>query len=212
MSYILIAIFSYFLTAWAVVLDKFLLSGKKVSHPAVYTFYSGMLSFLTLFIFAPFGFHWVSLPMALASFLGGAIFLFGLLFLFYALQKGEASRVTPVVGATIPIISFFLGLFFLGENLKFIQIIGIILLIFGGLAISFDFFKKTGIRLFAEFKHSILAGIFFAAAYIIFKKLYAEDNFVNVFIWTRMGLFLGALSMLIYPNFRKIIFDSLASF
>ncbi len=212
MNWVLIAISSYFLTACAVILDKFMLSSKKVSHPAVYAFYSGILSLLTLLIFAPFGFHRVSFSLALANFLGGALFLFGILFIFYAIKKSEASRVMPVVGALIPIISFFVGLIFLGENLQKLNILGIIFLIGGGFLISFNFSKKSDIRLFSEFGHSILAGIFLALAYSIFKKLYTGDNFINVFIWTRMGVFLGALSLLLVSGFRRKIWESVGNF
>jgi drug/metabolite transporter (DMT)-like permease len=212
MNWILIAILSYFLTALAVILDKFMLSGKKVSHPAVYAFYSGVLSFFTLLIFAPFGFHQISFSSALANFLGGALFLFGILFIFYAIEKSEASRAMPVIGAAIPIISFFIGLAFLGEKLQLLNIFGLVLLIGGGFFMSFNFSKKSGAKFFSEFGHSILAGIFLALSYVIFKKLYTTDNFINVFIWTRMGVFLGALLLLLFSSFRNRIWESFKNF
>jgi drug/metabolite transporter (DMT)-like permease len=212
MNWILIAISSYFLTACAVILDKFMLSDRKVSHPAVYAFYSGVLSFFTLLIFAPFGFHWVSFLQAMENLLGGALFLFGILFIFYALKKTEASRVTPMIGAIIPTILFFAGIIFLGENLGFKNIIGVIFLVGGGFFISFNFSKKSEIKFFSEFGHAVLAGIFLSLAYVVFKKLYEADNFINVFIWTRMGVFLGALALLLASNFRKRIWESLKNF
>jgi uncharacterized membrane protein len=57
-----------------------------------------------------------------------------------------------------------------------------------------------------------MAGILIATAFVVFKYLYGKDNFINVFIWTRLGLFFGALSLLLFPFWRKAIFKSFHSF
>jgi len=241
MSWILVAIISYFLIALEIILDKFLLSSKRVSHPAIYAFYSGLLSLAALAIFFPFGFHSISFAKIWPYLLAGAVFTYGILNLFFALNKSEASKVTPVAGAVIPIVTFFLSIFFLDERLGKIQIIGVIVLILGGLLISFDlpigvnpitlsrinkffpihflnsliFVKGDGAskqKVFAGFWHTILAGILLAAAFTAFKHFFERDNFINVFIWTRLGLFLGALSLLFFPLWRQAIVASLKKF
>ena len=55
---------------------------------------------------------------------------------------------------------------------------------------------------------TVLAGVLIAVAFSIFKYLYEQDNFFNVFIWTRLGLTIGALSLLLFPVWRKDIFKS----
>jgi drug/metabolite transporter (DMT)-like permease len=212
MDWIVIAVVAYFLVALQVILDKFLLSSKRVSHPAIYAFYSGILSLATLPIFFPFGFQLVSGWKMAAYFLAGIIFTYGILCLFFALKKSEASKVTPVVGAVIPVITFCLAVIFLGENLNLAHIAGIITLIFGGLLISFDLPLKIGKKFFAGFGHSIFAGFLLAVAFTAFKYFFEQDSFSNVFIWTRLGLFLGALSLMIFPFWRRIIFASLTKF
>jgi len=134
-----------------------------------------------------------------------------MLSLFFAINKGEASRVLPVVGAVIPISAFFLSIFFLGENLGLRGGVGIVLLIFGGLLISFDFNEKKTL-FFHGFHFSILAGFLLALSAIFFKTLYNQDNFLNVFIWTRTGAFLGALTFILIPFWRKPILGSLFKF
>lgn len=213
MNWILVALVAYFLVAWQIILDKFLLTSKRVSHPAIYAFYSGLLSLATLPIFFPFGFHWLSGGKILSYFLAGIIFTYGVLCLFFALKKSEASKVTPVAGAVIPIVTFFLSIFFLGEQLGWIQIAGVVILIFGGLLISFDLpLKINQKKFFAGFWQTILAGILLAVAFTAFKYFFERDNFTNVFVWTRLGLFAGALSLLLFPFWRRIIWVSLKKF
>ena len=44
------------------------------------------------------------------------------------------------------------------------------------------------------------------------KVLYNEDNFLNVFAWTRMGAFFGTLSFFLIPTWRNVILISLRKF
>jgi drug/metabolite transporter (DMT)-like permease len=213
MNWIAIAIFAYFLVGLEVILDKFLLSSKRVSHPSVYTFYSGALSAMALLILAPFGFHLVKFNQAVPSLLAGLVFTYGVLCLFFALNVSEASKVTPVVGAVIPLATYFFSLFFLREGLTKHQLEGVALLILGGIFISIELplkFKKK--NFFAGFYYSVAAGILLAIAATAFKYFYSRDNFINVFIWTRLGLFVGALSLLLFSFWRKIILKSLRGF
>ncbi len=194
-----------------IILDKFLLSSKKVSHPAIYAFYSGTLG-LFAFIFAPIGFHLISFDKMIFSFATGIIFIYGMLALFFAIRKSEASRVLPVIGAIVPIITFFLAIFFLDERLGILKASGIGILILGGLLISFDLSKDKKQLFFKGFYFSILAGFFLALSAVMMKNLYCEDNFLNVFIWTRLGAFLGTASFFLNPAWRKAILRSLWKF
>src|SRR3990167_6709762 len=99
MSWILIALISYFLLAIVTVFDKFILS-KKLPHPAAYAFY---LSVVNIFVLAliPFGFERPSFSVAAIALFSGALFFVGLIFLFRGITAFEASRVTPVAGAMI---------------------------------------------------------------------------------------------------------------
>jgi len=68
-------------------------------------------------------------------------------------------------------------------------------------------------KFFSGFYQSIFAGLILAIAFSAFDFFYKkEGTFLNVFIWTRMGLFFGALTLLFYPAWKKIIFDSLLNF
>lgn len=213
MVYIFIAIAAYFLIALQTILDKFLLTSNRVAEPATYTFFVGLMSIFTFILF-PFGFHLISPEKLSWSLVSGTIFIYGIFCLFAAIEKSEASRVTPVIGSIIPITTLILSMLFLGEQLSTPEIGGIFLLIFGGLFISLEFFSQSlePKKFFSGFYLTVIAGILIAVSFIIFKYLYGKDNFINVFIWTRLGLFAGALSLLFFPWWRKVIWKSFHSF
>jgi drug/metabolite transporter (DMT)-like permease len=213
MNWLTITIVAYFLLALEIILDKFLLSSKRVSHPAIYAFYSGALGLFAIVIGFFFnGLHQIGVIKAIFSFIAGTIFIYGMLALFFAVRKGEASRVLPVVGAIIPITTFFLSIFFLHERLGLRGVLGIGILVLGGLLISFDLDKLEKRIFFKGFHASILAGFFLALSAIMIKALYNGDNFLNVFAWTRAGAFLGTFSFFLIPAWRRAISGSLLKF
>ena len=211
MSGFFLAIGAYFLIALETILDKFLLTSKRVSHPANYAFYSGVMSFFALAFFY-WGFHIILAERIVFYLIPGIIFTYGILFLFFAIEKNEASQVIPLVGAVIPIIIFFIFVFFLKEKLNIVEITGVIFLIAGGFWLSFNMRKNVKGKFFDGFYSSILSGLFLAVAFSCFKQLYNQDNFINVYIWTRLGVMLGALSLLFVPAWRRKIFQSFSNF
>ncbi|MFH0969249.1 MAG: hypothetical protein V1804_01955 [Patescibacteria group bacterium] len=213
MIFLTVALSSYFLGALSVILDKFLLGSKRISSPPVYSFYIGLFGLVTLIFIPFFNFYIPSFFQIAISILGGAMFSIGILFLYFAIQTGEASRVPPLIGAIIPVATYFLSFFASSEKFIPIQIIGISLLVFGGLLISFDLPLKINKRKFASgFWYSLWAGIFLALAYFIFKIVYNEQNFLNGFIWTRIGAFLAVVCYFLIPVWRNNILKSFGSF
>ena len=224
MSWIFVAVSAYFLGAFAVLMDKFLLGSKRISSPQVYTFYVGIFG-LGAFLFAPFGFDVPSGWQIVVALVGGAVYVGGIFALNLSINKAEASRVTPVVFSVVPIASYLISYFWGHENLSLAQLGGVSLLILGGLLISFDLplkIKPQTLRLMRKIKLSFVenvvfvaddggkssnkffdgfyaacaSGILLAVSYVIFKVVYAEQEFFSGFIWTRLGGFLAALSLL----------------
>ena len=208
MLWILLTSSAYLFGAVANILDKFLLGSKRFSSAPVYAFYVGIFSLWALF-FAPFG---LRMPNALGltlCLLSGVIFLFGILLLYFAIGKAQASRVVPVVGAVLPLATFLISLPFKAETLSFFQILGILLLIFGGLLISFDLPLRLGKKkFFSGFLYAVGAGILLAMAYVLFKYISQSENFITWYVWTRVGGFMGTLGLLLVPTWRQDIFKS----
>jgi hypothetical protein len=86
-----------------------------------------------------------------------------------------------------------------------------LILVAGGIWISYDFHSEIN-GLFKGFYWSILAGILLAVSATMFKGFYLHDNFLNVYIWTRVGAFLGVLTLFLIPQWRKKIVSSLLKF
>lgn len=207
MSWITITISAYFLGAFAVILDKFLISSKRFSSAQVYTFYIGLMG-LGALMFAPFGFVVPSYGQIILSLVSGIIYMAGIFALYEAISKAEASRVTPVVFSVVPLVTYLIS-FASGDRISTLQVTGATLLILGGLLISFDLPLKLNKRkFFAGFYLSCLSGFLLAISYVMFKLVYEQQTFLNGFMWTRIGAFVGALLMFLVPAWRKAIFSS----
>ncbi len=209
MSWLLFAIIAYFLLAFSYVLDKILLA-DRIPKPSVYAFYVSLLSAVTL-VLIPFGFCWQGIYWTALSLLSGVIFIYSLLFYYLALKENEVSRVAPLIGAIVPVVTFLIARVFLGEILKVWDLAGFIFLVSGGFLISFDLPIKS-LKIFKGFRYSLISGILLAIAFSLFKYAYGTGEFINGFIWTRLGIFMGGLSLFAFCTFRKEIISSFKNF
>ncbi len=202
-----IAVLAYLFNALSAVIDKFLIT-KKVPSPFVYTFFITILGILGI-VLIPFGFKFfITRKFLLIVFAVGFVYIFALLSFFYALLRNEASRVVPIVGAVQPVIIFFLSKRFISESLNFLQIFAVILLVLGGILITFEphhsKFRKDRSWIFL----SLLSGLLFGVLYFLNKYLYINLGFITGFVWTRISTFLVALTFLFNKSFIKILKQS----
>jgi uncharacterized membrane protein len=203
MVWMLVALGGYFFSALVALLDKYLLSGP-IKAPAVYALFVSLFSLFTLF-FIPFGFQsldWQTIGFFLLS---GLLFLYGLLAFYTAVQRWEVSRVAPLTGTVVSLVAFgavFFPSFFSEGSFSVIHILALILLIGGGLLISFDLPLKPGERIPAS---AVIAGIALGLSLLILKYGYSNANFVSGLVWSRIGMFIGGISLLVVPLFRMQI-------
>ena len=208
--YLLIAILSYFLTALANILDKFLLSSKRMPSPAVYAFYTGIFGIISLVLY-PFGFQLPSIGIIILCLASGAVFTYGLLLFYYAVQKGETSKVAPLTGGVLGVITYIISTILLEESLNNFQLVGIGILVAGSFLISLA--GKKSKQYFSQGTiYAATAGVALATAFGLFKVVYEDQNFINGFIWTRFGLVLGSFSLFLIPRWRKEIMNVLSGF
>ena len=205
MNWLLVAISAYLILAIVFLVDKYLLVGP-IPNPKVYTFYIGTLGILVL-ILAPFvGFYIPELSQIILSLLAGALFIYGIFWLNYALRLFEASRVIPMIGGILPIFSFLLIYIFSGgkESLAFSESLAFILLILGSVLITYEKSKKITRK---SLRGSALAAFFLAFYFVLIKYVYISQPFWNGFIWIRIGGFLTGLCFLFFAKeVRKEIF------
>src|SRR3989344_4008977 len=199
MTWLFIALGAYFCYSITTVLDKFILSKNQLPSHVSYAFYSGMVEGLA-FLLVPFGFAWPGTNVALLALLAGALFITALLFLFNAIIRFEASKVSPIVGSALSV--FLFALSFTREDFRMsgFEITAFALLVLGGLLISFKRFQQGNfIKLFG---FSVLAAFFFALSYFLGKIVYGQTDFITGFVLGRAGGFLTALMMFAVPQVR----------
>jgi len=191
------AFLGYLLLAVVFILDKLILT-KSVSKPVVYTFYSTIFLFGALLAW-PFGVELLDgLDWLLAMF-SGITFGFGVWTLFKGLKTGETSHISPFSGALITIFTYLIADYFLGEKLTDIQIVGIVILVFSSLLLSFEKSRKfNGFHI--GFLWAALSGLLFAFSHVSAKYLYEVYPFLTGFVWTRAFIGLVGLFTLFFPS------------
>lgn len=203
-GYVIFAIIAYLAFAVNSIIDKFLLK-RSVKEPGTYAFYIGLLSGLSLLLF-PFGFTLPSLQVLGLALLSGALFVYAMVWLFSALQQEDVSRVLPAIGALVPIITFAASFIIVGERLTAREVWGILTLVAGTLLISWPEEKKISSRQWLKFAG--LSAVGFALSFTLAKVVYLEQSFISGLIWTRLGMTVAALSLLLFTAVRHDIVHS----
>lgn len=210
-TWLILTIVAYFFLAVANLGDKFLIS-KVLPSSKVYAFLIGLMS-LAVFALAPWGLVWPGWSWLLFNLAVGALFPWALLAMFTALKHGDTSRITILIGSTIPIFTFLLSLWLLGENYDTRQILGLILLIIGSLIIVAIKDKPKPKALFVSAGKVIwsclASAVIFAFYFIGTKFAYEHQPFLSSYIWLASGNGLMALLFLVPPTWRKEILNGL---
>lgn len=195
------AIAGYTLLAIVSILDKSILE-KSVKKPSVYTFYSTIFFFL-IFLALPFctsitisGF-WYALVSGLA-------FGFAMWAMFIALEYGEASHVTPLVGAVVALATYFFSASVLGETLGMSIKIGLGFLVLSSVLLAIER-DKNHTRFHKGFAWAFLAGILFALSHVFAKVVYGVLPFFTGLVWTKGMVGFVALFALFVPGVLRAV-------
>ncbi len=219
MSFILIAILSYFVLAIVNLADKFILE-QVVPRAKTYTFLVGF-SGLLIFIIAPWFLTWPGWTLGLITILTGIVFSMAILSLYEALKRAEASQVITLVGGTVPVISFLFSIFLFKESFVAKQLLAIFLLIAGTVLISV---AKSKTSLWSKIKawfrpsfnseiksivFSLLSALGFALYWVGTKYSFSHQSFFSALIWIRLGSFLAVLILIVRHQDRQDIKNDL---
>ncbi|HWQ99556.1 MAG TPA: EamA family transporter [Candidatus Methylomirabilis sp.] len=174
----------------AFVIDNTLLR-KSFKRPATYAGIIGLLGVLTV-ILLPFGVRMPTLAGLPWIVISGATFILSLWAFFAALAKGEASRVIPIIGSLIPILTLAGTFMFLGERLTQPQFVGFGLLILATVILSGGSVKSR--LTMPTIRMSVLAAVLFAVSSVTVKIAYISDGFLTTFAVSR---FFGVAAALV---------------
>lgn len=208
----MIAVLAHFLNAVTAIIDKHIVS-NKVMKPVVYAFYSGVFQILYLLAIPILAAVWPEMAFrfpswelfALATF-AGALFIFALAVFYKAMQMGEVSRVTPIVGISTPIFTYLISVSLVGAALEPEQLRAFVLFVAGGFLMSVKI-TRGRITHMKGILAAIFAGMLFASYYAIINYLFDNVGFLDAFMIIQFGGFVGAVLLLIPPKNREAVFN-----
>lgn len=207
MLWLSVAILAYFFLAVVALFDRYFLVGS-IPHPRVYTFYVGSLWLILCLFLIPFGITLPGLSFIFLGLVAGVIRILAILALTKSIVQSEVSRVVPAIGGFLPIFSFllFLSISPPQEILNLFQITAFIFLVSGSVLISL---KEISLKFFSleKLKYPIFTSFLFALTYFLGKVLFLETNFLSGGFLILLGGGIGAISFLIFPKLRKLIFS-----
>lgn len=189
----LVALAGHLANGASFIIDKILLR-RSFKRPATYAGIVGVMGALAVVLF-PFG---VVMPDAAGwawMILSGASFVVSLLLFFGALAAGETSRVVPIVGSLIPVLTLAGTSVLFGEHLTTNQLIGFALLVVSTLILAGGPAHSRLTR-----KAIILAATsatLFAVSSISAKAAYDGFGFITSFTWSRLAGAVAAVIILI---------------
>ena len=218
MNWLFFAILAYFIAAIVSVLDKVILN-VAIPRPVSYAAWVGIFGIYGLLL-VPFGFNpaplFQNLNLLWLSLGSGAIFIFGLYFLFSAIRISEVSRISPVFGSLVAVFTLIFARVLAVETLDNLQLFAFLLLFFGGVIISVKFKDIQALSLKAIY-FSTIGAILFSLSFILIKIAYSQTAFLNAFIAGRIGEVIAGIILLIFfaqesPYAVRSYFRNLPSF
>ena len=211
MNWLLIALLAPILWSVSNFIDKFLVSKYFKSGTGTLFVYSCLIGLpvsLLILIFKPSVLN-IGLSTAFLILLNGAFYISFLFPYFRALSKADTSTVIPIF-QVIPVFSYFLALFVLGEILTSTQIFASLAILLGAVGMSMNFEGKN-MRFRAEVVLlMLLASLIISFSTLMFKFFAIDLDFWTVSFWQYIGFFLLGIFILIFvKNYRN---DFLSSF
>lgn len=192
-SWLFLAIGGHLLNGIAFVIDKALLT-SSFKHSATYASLIGILSSL-FFLGFPWVRVWPSSSIGPYVFGFGAFFVLGLWAFFESLKREEASRIVPIVGSLVPIVTLLGAYTLLDERLTPRSLIGFGLLLIATWVFTGGSFKQHSRIQRTSFILSLLAAIAFATATISGKYAFDHGEFLSVLLASRLAA--GCVGLLI---------------
>lgn len=195
-----LSLIGYGLLAAVVMLDKVLLAASAAS-PAAYTVYStiGALLLPILLWNNPILLSGSDWWVAAGS---GIAFGVGLLTLFLAVRRNEATHIAPFGGAVLTVAITALSFVFLGERLGPLHAAGVAFLAGGSALFSFEV-TRHGRGRKSGYWWIGLSAVLFAVSHLASKALYTDYDFLTAFVWSKAPMGLVGLGCLLAPGVRR---------
>ncbi len=196
---VLLIIFQYFIQSVVDLMDKFLISTRKI-QPLSYTFFT-VVTGAVLILAWPWAYEQLPLKFILLNLFSGAFFSLAMYVFFKALSEGEVSRVIPFIFALVPVFDVAISALTGRNVLSAHEFAAICLLVPGAMLISHQ--KKD-----AWLKHAglkVLSAFLFSVYYLFWQYGAQVGSALNNLIWNRIGAALILVALLAFPALKKQI-------
>src|SRR3989338_2353994 len=209
-NWILIVILGNLFAAISSIIAKVALSGSisKPINPTVYAFYSGLGGLVVFFAALIFNiwldFLKFSFGEAVLGIISGIFLIFGLWPFYLAMYRSEASRVMTLFVGSMPLSTFLLKYFFLGERLNTIQFLAFIFLVSGGVLVFLK--RRNNFRL--DLKSVFLtigSALGIAIGLVLAGEIFRLQGFFSGFFWIRIGYLVASLIIFLWPGQKQKI-------
>jgi drug/metabolite transporter (DMT)-like permease len=195
------AILAHGLIGASLVWDKVLLQKRETKNLLSYVFWLGAISFFGLALI-PFGFKLPTWQQASMGFAAGVLDLIASFFYYWALKAGEASDELAAMGGFSPVATALIAFPLLkqpfGGNMT-----GFIIMTLGGFTMFFA--EKQPLK--KMLPKIMIASAGFGMTNVLQKIVFNETNFVTGYVFFTLGTFVGALALLVPPDWRRQIFE-----
>lgn len=124
---------------------------------------------------------------------------------FHAIEKDEASVVVPLF-QTVPIFSYLLGFFVLGEILTPIQIAASFFVLAGAVLLSFDLSNEKPKFKKEVFWLMLAASFLYAVTSLIFKFVAIKGDYWTTIFWEYIGLGIVGIVLFVFVTPYKLQF------
>ncbi len=198
-EWLIFAIAAAFLNAVVNVLDKLTME-KLVKNPLLPTSL-GIIAIIPIVgIVLLNGLQPLPIPQLILAIFTGGLYVVIVWLYFTAMKSEDATRVVPLAELT-PIAVLVLSIIFIGETFSLNDMIGVVLLSFGGVLISFHDFKKF---VFRKGLYPVLGIIVVASiSFIITDYVLNFADFWSYFAYQKIGVVLAVLPFFI-THFKEL--------
>lgn len=193
-TWLWIAVVGHLFNAAAFIIDKTLLT-TAFKHSSTYATLIGLLSGVVI-LATPWVSHWPGAHSLVFVALFGITQVLALWAFFTALSRGEASRIVPIVGVLVAILTFIGTRVTLGETLAPRRLVGFGILVAATAILAWG--GKTKDRLsFMALGSALFASSLFAISTVSGKIAFEMDGFLGVFVLSRYFTLLTACFLLL---------------
>jgi drug/metabolite transporter (DMT)-like permease len=187
------------------VVDKVVIE-KHIPRPCLYSLFFGVYGLISAVVVGSTGqFQMVSVGATLLTFLSGVFYFIYLTLYFAALRRNDAA-VVVALGQITPLFATLWGYLIMGEVFDLTIYGGIVSVVVGAVLISLERHQtvaRSPIRLNAALRLMVLACFVRSLSDLLLKYPLAEISVWEGFVWPRLGIFAGALTVLAFGSRRQ---------